>query len=67
MYLVFTKSGCSACLNVKKLLKENNISFKEIDTDTSDGWELANSFGVQALGEVYLDSGEKVDLQNLIK
>ena len=34
--LIYSTSWCGPCVNVKRLLKENGISFEEIDIEDND-------------------------------
>lgn len=54
--VVFTASWCSPCQNLKNMLHENEIPFKEVDIDTYP--EVAKEFSVRTLPTVFVSDGE---------
>lgn len=56
MIQVFTAKWCSACNNVKKFLKEQNIEFNEVDIDTdSTAIEFLSTLKLKSIPVTYFN------------
>ena len=46
--IIYTKTGCASCAVLKKLLKDSEITYREIDTDREENYlEMARISGQQ--------------------
>lgn len=54
MITVYTKNKCIQCTMTKRMLKENNIDFKEVLADEKE-IGFIKSLGIKSLPAVFLD------------
>ena len=53
---LFTSSQCIGCDIVKKILKKENIKFKEIDIDTKEGYDYFNKLDVSIVPLIKIEN-----------
>ena len=58
---VFSTETCPWCFRVKDFLKENNISFEDIDvsTDRESAKQMIQASGEMGVPQIWVGSGEK--------
>lgn len=65
-YKLFTYPNCPKCSEVKKYLKEKNMSYEEINAGLGDGKKIFQEFYVKNRGKIKRDEHGTISLPVLI-
>ena len=53
--ILLTSENCGVCPEMKKMLKDEGIKFKEVSVDNPKGDELANKHGATLIPSMIID------------
>lgn len=52
--IVFTMDGCSYCEALKEYMAEENISYTQLDSSTSEGRKKIEKYGIQSFPTTFV-------------